>query len=95
MTGRVHVDSSAAICASQRRGNGKLRHVRVGDIWIQEKEGEGDVDLCLRVILEEDDRSGKKCLVEHLDEFIICIEMKHPLLILVLKIKEAPFRLPR
>ena len=33
---RVYVDSSAAIGTMQRRGNGKLRHVRVGTLWIQE-----------------------------------------------------------
>ena len=37
MKGRVHVDSSAAIAVAERKGNGKLRHVRVGDLWIQEK----------------------------------------------------------
>ncbi len=35
--GRVHVDSSAAIAIAERKGNGKLRHVRVGNLWIQEK----------------------------------------------------------
>ena len=34
---RVYVDSSAAIGITQRRGNGKLRHVKVGMLWIQEK----------------------------------------------------------
>ena len=37
LKGRVHVDSTAAIGVVGRRGNGKLRHVRVGDLWIQEK----------------------------------------------------------
>ena len=37
MQGRVHVDSSAAIAIAERKGNGKLRHVRVGNLWIQEK----------------------------------------------------------
>ena len=35
--GKVFVDSSAAIGIAHRRGNGKMRHVRVGDLWIQEK----------------------------------------------------------
>ncbi len=43
--GRVMVDSSAAIGAAQRKGNGKLRHVRVGMLWIQEKVEEGELDL--------------------------------------------------
>ena len=34
---RVCVDSVAAIGVVNRRGNGKLRHVRVGMLWVQEK----------------------------------------------------------
>ena len=37
LQGRVHVDSSAAIAVAERKGNGRLRHVRVGDLWTQEK----------------------------------------------------------
>ena len=32
----VHVDSSAALAVTARRGNGKLRHVRIGHLWVQE-----------------------------------------------------------
>ena len=32
----VHVDSSAALAVVSRKGNGKLRHVRIGHLWIQE-----------------------------------------------------------
>ena len=38
--GEVYVDSNAAIGTAMRRGNGKLRHVRVGILWIQEKVAE-------------------------------------------------------
>ena len=31
------VDSSAALGAVKRRGNGKMRHVRVGMLWVQER----------------------------------------------------------
>ena len=43
--GHVCVDSSAAIGVAQRKGNGKLRHVRVGLLWIQEQVEEGEVDI--------------------------------------------------
>ena len=33
----VYVDSAAAIGVVNRRGAGKLRHVKVGMLWIQEK----------------------------------------------------------
>ena len=38
VVGEVLVDSSAALGVVNRKGNGKLRHVRVGMLWIQEKQ---------------------------------------------------------
>ena len=43
--GRVHIDSSAAIGVANRRGNGKLRHVRVGPLWIQELVENGEIEV--------------------------------------------------
>ena len=37
MDGHVYTDSSAALGVVKRKGNGKLRHIRVGMLWIQEK----------------------------------------------------------
>ncbi len=45
LTGKIYVDSSAAIGVAQRRGNGKLRHVRVGDLRIQEKVEDGELQM--------------------------------------------------
>lgn len=42
-TASVCVDSSAALAVVSRKGNGKLRHVRVGHLWIQEKASSGEV----------------------------------------------------
>ena len=36
-SGEVYVDSSVAIGMIQRKGNGKMRHVRVEMSWIQEQ----------------------------------------------------------
>ena len=41
--GKIHVDSSAAIGKAHRRGNGKLRHVKVGSLWIQELVEEEEI----------------------------------------------------
>ena len=41
--GKVLVDSSAALGVVRRKGNGKLRHVKVGKMWIQEKEETGEL----------------------------------------------------
>ena len=34
--GDIFVDSSAALAVVARKGTGKLRHVRVGQLWVQE-----------------------------------------------------------
>ena len=41
LTGEVHGDSSAALAIVKRRGCGKLRHVRVGRLWVQEASASG------------------------------------------------------
>ena len=43
--GTVWVDSNAAIGVACRRGCGKLRHVKVGTLWIQERVEDGDVKI--------------------------------------------------
>ena len=45
MTAKIFVDSSAAIGVASRKGSGKLRHVRVGDLWIEELVEEEEVML--------------------------------------------------
>ena len=39
----VLVDSSAALAITQRRGCGKLRHVRIGHLWVQKAQATGEV----------------------------------------------------
>ena len=46
------MDSAAAIGTVHRRGNGKLRHVRVGTLWVQERVEEGD--LAVKKVKGED-----------------------------------------
>ena len=45
MEGTVFADSIAAIGVASRKGNGKLRHVKVGTLWIQERVEEGDIRI--------------------------------------------------
>ena len=42
--GDVLVDSSAALGVVARKGAGKLRHVRVGQLWVQEKKENGELN---------------------------------------------------
>ena len=41
--GEVYVDSSAALGVIKRTGCGRMRHIKVGQLWIQEREEEGDL----------------------------------------------------
>ena len=41
---RVYADSTAALGVVNRKGSGKLRHVRVGMLWIQGKREDGTLD---------------------------------------------------
>ena len=41
----VCTDSSAAKGMASRKGLGKVRHVEVNQLWVQEKVGSGEVEL--------------------------------------------------
>ena len=43
MEGHVYVDPSAALGIVKRQGCGKMRHVRAGMLWIQQKEEDGEL----------------------------------------------------
>ena len=45
MNAEVYVDSSAALAVTAINGNSKLRHVKVGSLWIQERQLQGDLNL--------------------------------------------------
>eukprot|EP00969_Alexandrium_andersonii_P062161 2739088-Alexandrium_andersonii.AAC.1 len=42
---RVYADSSAAIGICRRTGIGRLRHLAVGQLWVQERARAGDFEL--------------------------------------------------
>ena len=41
MTASIMVDSSAAVAVVARKGNGKLHHLRVGHLWVQQVAADG------------------------------------------------------
>ena len=43
LKGIVLGDSSAALAISKRKGAGKLRHIKIGLLWIQEKQDSGEL----------------------------------------------------
>ena len=44
MSGSVFMDSSAALGMVKRKGNGKMRHIKVGMLWIQQKSEEEELN---------------------------------------------------
>ena len=40
---QVFADASAALAVAARKGCGRMRHLRLGDLWIQEKASSGEV----------------------------------------------------
>ena len=44
-SGVVYADSSAALAIANRKGAGKLRHINVISLWIQEKKDLHDLEL--------------------------------------------------
>ena len=43
LTGSIYTDSSSALAVVKRKGAGKLRHVRVGQLWVQQKHEDGEL----------------------------------------------------
>ena len=43
--GVVYADSSAALAIAKRKGAGKMRHINVNSLWIQERQNEKDLEL--------------------------------------------------
>ena len=43
---RVNTDSSAAKGIVMRKGLGKVRHIEVNQLWIQDRVAKGDIELC-------------------------------------------------
>ena len=41
-TGTIYADSSSALAIAKRRGAGKLRHIHVSALWIQERQDRED-----------------------------------------------------
>ena len=42
---RIHTDAAAAKAIASRKGLGKVRHIEVNQLWIQDRVGSGNVEL--------------------------------------------------
>ena len=68
----VCTDSSAAKGMASRRGLGKVRHVEVNQLWVQEKVGSGEVEL--RKV--EGSKNIADALTKHVDGDSLCNHMR-------------------
>jgi len=68
-SGVIYADSSAAVAIAKRKGAGKLRHINVSSLWVQERQDRKDLDY--RKVLGTDnpaDMMTKHLLREPLDK---------------------------
>ena len=67
----MYADSSAAIAIAKRRGSGKLRHINIGLLWIQEKtEAEEVIIKKVQGISNLADMMTKSVNKEKLDRYM-------------------------
>ena len=68
-SGVIYADSSAPLAVAKRKGAGKLRHLNVSSLWIQERQDKKDFE-CRKVLGTENpaDMMTKHLLREPLDK---------------------------
>ena len=73
----MYADSSAAIAIAKRRGSGKLRHINIGLLWIQEKtEAEEVIIKKVKGISNPADMMTKSVNREKFDKYMIMTTQK-------------------
>ena len=73
----LYADSSAAIAISKRRGSGKLRHINIGLLWIQEKTERGDsVVKKVKGVSNPSDMMTKNVSQEKLSRYMEMVRQK-------------------
>ena len=73
----MYADSSAAIAIAKRRGSGKLRHINIGLLWIQEKtEAEEVIIKKVKGISNPADMMTKSVNKEKLDRYMAMTKQK-------------------
>ena len=69
---RVSTDSSAAMGISKRRGLGKVRHIELNQLWLQEKVSSKEIEM--RKVKGEDNVAD--ALTKHLEQRNIARHMQ-------------------
>ena len=69
----IHTDSSAAKSLASRKGLGKARHIHVNQLWVQEKVGDGVLEI--RKVKGTDNIAD--ALTKYVDSEILQAHMSH------------------
>ena len=73
----MYADSSAAIAIAKRRGSGKLRHINIGLLWIQEKvEGEDILIKKVKGVSNPADMMTKCMSKDKLNKYMLMTKQK-------------------
>ena len=74
---KMYADSSAAIAIAKRKGAGKLRHINIGLLWIQEKtETEEIVVKKVKGVSNPADMMTKAINKDKLEKYMIMTKQK-------------------
>ena len=79
MYATVYADSSAALAIASRKGSGKLRHINVGLLWLQEKESQEELVFAKVVGADNPaDAMTKGVKAETLDKHVTSMSQQFP-----------------
>ena len=66
----IYADSSAALGVVNRKGAGKLRHIRIAMLWIPDKRASGEIDYSK----VEGSRNPGDLMAKNLGQSLLCIQ---------------------
>ena len=69
----MHTDASAAIGIAMRRGVGKVRHIEVHQLWLQDRIGRGDI----KVIKVEGSKNPADSLTKRVEGYKLEIHVRN------------------
>ena len=73
----MHADSSATIAIAKRRGAGKLRHINIGLLWIQERTESEEVTVKkVKGVSNPSDMMTKAVNREKLEKYMVMVSQK-------------------
>ena len=70
---KLHIDASAAIGIAMRRGMGKVRHLELNQLWLQDQVARGRISVAkVEGARNFSDSLTKRCARERIQQTIMC-----------------------